>query len=135
MESIAWKKVIITCVSLDAEVLARATTYKVPFQHLAKPNPHQPLKVKLYDIWRGGSKAVTTHRQAQRQTSRDMSRLHEYQVIGRKLPTENDATPKLYRMRIFAPNTQVAKSRFWYFLKQARKVKKASGEIVTVNEV
>jgi hypothetical protein len=65
----------------------------------------------------------------------DMSRLHEYQVIGRKLPTENDSTPKLYRMRIFAPNTQVAKSRFWYFLKQARKVKKASGEIVAVNEV
>ena len=64
-----------------------------------------------------------------------MSRLHEYQVIGRKLPTEHDATPKLYRMRIFAPNTQVAKSRFWYFLKQARKVKKASGEIVAVNEV
>ena len=64
-----------------------------------------------------------------------MSRLHEYQVIGRKLPTENDSVPKLYRMRIFAPNTQVAKSRFWYFLKQARKVKKASGEIITVNEV
>ena len=64
-----------------------------------------------------------------------MSRLHEYQVIGRKLPTENDSVPKLYRMRIFAPNTQVAKSRFWYFLKQARKVKKASGEIVGVNEV
>jgi large subunit ribosomal protein L18Ae len=64
-----------------------------------------------------------------------MSRLHEYQVIGRKLPTEHDATPNLYRMRIFAPNTQVAKSRFWYFLKQARKVKKASGEIVAVNEV
>ena len=64
-----------------------------------------------------------------------MSRLHEYQVIGRKLPTENDKVPKLYRMRIFAPNTQVAKSRFWYFLKQARKVKKASGEIVAVNEV
>jgi len=38
-------------------------------------------------------------------------------------------------MRIFAPNPQVAKSRFWYFLKQARKVKKASGEIVAVNEV
>ena len=64
-----------------------------------------------------------------------MSRLHEYQIIGRKLPTEHDPVPKLYRMRIFAPNAQVAKSRFWYFLKQARKVKKASGEIVAVNEV
>jgi len=64
-----------------------------------------------------------------------MSRFHEYQVIGRKLPTEADPIPKLYRMRIFAPNTQVAKSRFWYFIKQAKKVKKASGEIVSVNEV
>ena len=63
------------------------------------------------------------------------SRFHEYQVIGRKLPTEADPIPKLYRMRIFAPNTQVAQSRFWYFLKQAKKVKKASGEIVSVNEV
>ena len=64
-----------------------------------------------------------------------MPRLQEYQIIGRKLPTEGEPVPKLYRMRIFAPNPQVAKSRFWYFLKQARKVKKASGEIVTVNEV
>jgi hypothetical protein len=38
-------------------------------------------------------------------------------------------------MRIFAPNVVVAKSRFWYFLKKLRKVKKAAGEIVSVNEV
>jgi large subunit ribosomal protein L18Ae len=38
-------------------------------------------------------------------------------------------------MRIFAPNVVVAKSRFWYFLKKLRKVKKAAGEIVAVNEV
>ena len=43
--------------------------------------------------------------------------LKEYQVVGRHLPTEQDATPKLYRMRIFAPNEVVAKSRFWYFLR------------------
>ena len=42
---------------------------------------------------------------------------HEYQVVGRHLPTENDPTPKIYRMRIFAPNEVVAKSRFWYFLR------------------
>lgn len=36
-------------------------------------------------------------------------------------------------MRIFAPNEVVAKSRFWYFLRQLHKVKKASGEIVAVN--
>ncbi|KAJ3122246.1 60S ribosomal protein L20 [Nowakowskiella sp. JEL0407] len=64
-----------------------------------------------------------------------MSRFHEYQVIGRHSPTEKEPTPRLYRMRIFAPNEVVAKSRFWYFLKKAHKVKKASGEIVSVNEI
>ncbi|KIH90052.1 60S ribosomal protein l20 [Sporothrix brasiliensis 5110] len=62
-------------------------------------------------------------------------RLHEYQVIGRHLPTETNPSPALYRMRIFAPNTVVAKSRFWYFLRGLKKVKKATGEIVAVNEI
>ena len=51
------------------------------------------------------------------------------------MPSEANPTPKLYRMRIFAPNDVVAKSRFWYFLGKARKVKKASGEIVSLNVV
>ena len=38
-------------------------------------------------------------------------------------------------MRLFAPNTVVAKSRFWYFLKKLRKVKKSAGEIVSLNVV
>ncbi|KAE9368356.1 60S ribosomal protein L20 [Stipitochalara longipes BDJ] len=62
-------------------------------------------------------------------------RLTEYQVIGRHLPTEANPAPKLYRMRIFAPNTVVAKSRFWYFLMKLRKVKKANGEIVSLNVI
>lgn len=79
--------------------------------------------------------------------------LQEYQVVGRHLPTESDPNPKIYRMRIFAPNEVVAKSRFWYFLRydppfaptqarrstcffrQLKKVKKASGEIIGVNVV
>ena len=64
-----------------------------------------------------------------------LGRLTEYQVIGRHLPTDTNPTPKLYRMRIFATNTVVAKSRFWYFLMKLRKVKKANGEIVSLNEV
>ncbi|KAL7284072.1 hypothetical protein ACG7TL_001349 [Trametes sanguinea] len=59
----------------------------------------------------------------------------EYQVVGRHLPTEAEPTPKIYRMRIFAPNEVVAKSRFWYFLRQLKKVKKASGEIIGVNVI
>ncbi|KAN0086251.1 Ribosomal L18ae/LX domain containing protein [Tylopilus felleus] len=61
--------------------------------------------------------------------------LQEFQVVGRHLPTETDPTPKIYRMRIFAPNEVVAKSRFWYFLRQLKKVKKASGEIIGVNVI
>jgi hypothetical protein len=38
-------------------------------------------------------------------------------------------------MRIFAPNDVVAKSRFWYYLRQLKKVKKANGEIVALNVV
>lgn len=68
-------------------------------------------------------------------TNKSSGRLTEYQVIGRHLPTEANPAPKLYRMRIFAPNTVVAKSRFWYFLMKLRKVKKANGEIVSVNVV
>ena len=63
------------------------------------------------------------------------ARLQEYQVIGRHLPSDSNPTPKLYRMRVFAPNDVVAKSRFWYFLAKLKKVKKANGEIVSLNLV
>ncbi|KAF1998604.1 60S ribosomal protein L20 [Amniculicola lignicola CBS 123094] len=65
----------------------------------------------------------------------DTGHLKEYQVIGRHLPTEDNDTPKLYRMRIFAVNDVVAKSRFWYFLSKLRKVKKTNGEIISLNEI
>jgi len=61
--------------------------------------------------------------------------LHQYVVAGRKLPTESDPEPVVYRMKIFAPNQVVAKSRFWFYLGQLRKVKKASGEILAVAEI
>lgn len=63
------------------------------------------------------------------------SRFTEYQVIGHHLPTEAEPTPKLYRMRVFAGNEVIAKSRFWYYLRSLRKIKKANGEIVSVNIV
>lgn len=64
-----------------------------------------------------------------------MGALREYQIVGRKLPSEKEPQPKLYRMRIFAPNDVVAKSRFWYFLRKLRKVKKTAGELVGINVV
>uniref|UniRef100_A0A8D0L6P4 Large ribosomal subunit protein eL20 n=1 Tax=Sphenodon punctatus TaxID=8508 RepID=A0A8D0L6P4_SPHPU len=61
--------------------------------------------------------------------------LREYKVVGRCLPTPKCPTPPLYRMRIFAPNHVVAKSRFWYFVSQLKKMKKSSGEIVYCGQV
>jgi len=61
--------------------------------------------------------------------------LKEYEVIGRKLPTEKEKTTPLYKMRIFAPDRIVAKSRFWYFLRQLKKFKKSTGEIVSLKQV
>jgi len=38
-------------------------------------------------------------------------------------------------MNVFAPNTVVAKSRFWYYMSMLNRVKKANGEILQINEV
>lgn len=61
--------------------------------------------------------------------------MQEYQVIGRKLPSVKEPKPQLYKMRIFASNEVIAKSRFWYFLSKLKKVKKAAGEIVSLSVV
>ncbi len=58
-----------------------------------------------------------------------------YQVVGRKAPTKTDENPPAYRMKLFARNEVNAKSRFWYFMHQMRKMKKTTGEILDVNEV
>lgn len=58
-----------------------------------------------------------------------------FQVVGRKIPTETDQDPEIYRMRVFAPNPVTAKSRFWYFLHKLHKLKKTTGEILSVNEI
>jgi len=70
--------------------------------------------------------------------------LREYIVIGRRLPevrgkgddkTTKRAPPPLYKMRLFAPNAIIAKSRFWYFCRTLKKIKKANGEIISVESV
>ncbi|EWM27710.1 60s ribosomal protein l18a [Nannochloropsis gaditana] len=63
------------------------------------------------------------------------ARLRQYQVVGRHVPTEAQPNPTVFRMKIFAPNEVVAKSRFWYFLHQMHKMKKTTGEILDINEL
>ena len=61
--------------------------------------------------------------------------MHLYQVVGRHKPTERDPTPKIFRMKVFAVNEVVAKSKFWYFIKRFKRVKRINGEIMACNEV
>jgi len=63
------------------------------------------------------------------------SSYHEFQIIGRHVPTTKEPNPKIYRMRIFARNRIWAKSRFWFYLSQFKKVKRATGEILSLNEI
>ena len=63
------------------------------------------------------------------------TRMKLFQVVGRKAPTKTDENPPAFRMKLFAVNEVIAKSRFWYFMHQMRKMKKTTGEILDVNEV
>ena len=40
-------------------------------------------------------------------------KFHQYQVVGRHLPTPNDETPQIYRMKLWATDAVRAKSKFW----------------------
>ncbi|CAE8617129.1 unnamed protein product, partial [Polarella glacialis] len=63
------------------------------------------------------------------------AKMHQYQIVGRAAPTPKNPTPKIYRMRIFARNVVLAKSRFWYFMKRQNKAKRSGGELLAVNEL
>ena len=51
------------------------------------------------------------------------------------LPSKNDPEPQIYKMRVFAKNAVLAKSKFWYFLKKQRRIKRANGEVLSVSEI
>lgn len=60
---------------------------------------------------------------------------HEYSVVGRPKPTDERPNPKIFRMRLFARSPETAQGKFWYYLKQQHKLKRANGEILAVNEI
>eukprot|EP00889_Picochlorum_renovo_P001983 jgi/Picre1/29013/NNA_004407.t1 len=59
----------------------------------------------------------------------------QFQIVGRHVPTEKDPNPQIYRMKMWARDEVKAKSKFWYFLRKLRRVKKANGQILAVNEI
>lgn len=68
-------------------------------------------------------------------SSQGCYKFHQYQVVGRHLPTDADPEPPLFRMKLWATDDARARSKFWYFLRKLRKVKKANGQIVACNEI
>merc|ERR1712195_44651 len=66
---------------------------------------------------------------------RNMSTFHQYEVTGRKVPTEREPNPKAYRIKLFSKNEANARSRFWYFIRRIVKMKKANGEILQIREI
>jgi large subunit ribosomal protein L18Ae len=62
-------------------------------------------------------------------------KMRQYQVVGRKAATAEVTNPEAYRMIIFAPNPVIAKSKFWYYMHQFRKMKKTTGEILDCVEL
>ena len=56
-------------------------------------------------------------------------------MLGRRLPSEKEPNPQVFKMQLFATDAVRARSRFWYFLSKLRKVKRRNGEIVAVHEV
>ena len=45
-------------------------------------------------------------------------KVRQYLVVGREHPSEKDPNPTLFRIRVFAPNPVLAKTKFWYFMKR-----------------
>lgn len=62
-------------------------------------------------------------------------RYHQYQIVGRHLPTEAEPEPQVYRMKMWSTNKVRARSKFWYFLRKLKKVKKANGQIISCDEI
>jgi len=40
-------------------------------------------------------------------------KFHQYQVVGRHLPSEKEENPTIYRMKLWAEDAIRAKSKFW----------------------
>ena len=38
---------------------------------------------------------------------------HQYQIVGRHVPTEADPEPQVYRMKLWSLDDTRAKSKFW----------------------
>ena len=62
-------------------------------------------------------------------------KIRQYLVFGRRDPSPTDPNPAVLALRVFAKNTVIAKSKFWYHMRKQQKLKSAQGQILGVNQV
>eukprot|EP00210_Caulerpa_lentillifera_P009128 g8702.t1 len=79
------------------------------------------------------SKLLTSKYRLTKQESQYVYR--QYHIVGRHFPTEKEENPPLYRMKIWAKNHVAAKSKFWYFLRKLKRVKKGNGQVISCTEI
>merc|ERR1712224_1149502 len=70
------------------------------------------------------------------------TQMKQFEVVGHRTggaigasATVKDGQEAVYRMHLFAPNETVARSRFWYFVSQFKKLKRANGEILSCKQI
>ena len=56
-------------------------------------------------------------------------------VIGRSLPTEENPTPEIIVVRVYARNQVFARSQFWKTNRVINKIKKSQGEVLKIQEI
>jgi len=69
------------------------------------------------------------------QKSLSIANQHQYELCGRAAPTQKVPVPKIYKMKIFAKNAVLARSKFWYFMKKINCAKRTGGEILRQTEL
>merc|ERR1719281_288828 len=62
-------------------------------------------------------------------------RIHHYELVGRAAPTEKIPVPKIFKMKLFAKNAVLARSKFWYFMKRINCAKRSGGQILRQTEL
>merc|ERR1712216_81857 len=70
------------------------------------------------------------------------TQMKQFEVVGHRTggaigasATVKDGQEAVYRMHLFAPNETVARSRFWYFVSQFKKLKRTNGEILSCKQI
>jgi large subunit ribosomal protein L18Ae len=65
-----------------------------------------------------------------------LKKVKQYILVGRAKPVAGQKEePKVYRMRVFAPNTVIAKSKFWTLMRKQKKIKHTGGELIAIHEI